>query len=427
MDVRQRDPERAPGVTRPEGLTRREAETRRRRGEGNVAVSRSSRSYATILRTNVFSFFNVILFVIGAALLALGRYNDAFTSVGLGLVNAAISAVQEIRAKRKLDRLQLLNRSTVIVLRDGQDVEVTPEDVVRGDVVRVRPGDQVVVDGPVADGGRVEVDESLLTGESEPLVKKAGDDLLSGSLCVGGGGHQLARDVGAASYANRLTADARQATTDTTPLQHRIEFVVRLVMLLVALMSATIFLQSALEGFSLVRLVQTTAVLSGLVPYGLFFLVAVAYTVGAAKSAGRGALVQRVNAVESVSNVDVVCTDKTGTLTTGRLSLAEVRPVGSLETAAVERLVGSMARSAASPNLTSAALAAALRDIEPTSCSAAPASSGPTGCTSASDSRPVVRVPVLSVQTTSTLLTDSTALTRWTRAPRPALFAAPTV
>jgi cation-transporting P-type ATPase E len=125
-------------------------------------------------------------------------------------------------------------------------------------------------------------------------------------------------------------------------------------------MSATILFQAALEGFSLVRTVQTTAVLSGLVPYGLFFLVAVAYTVGAARSSGRGALVQQVNAVESVSNVDVVCTDKTGTLTTGRLGLAEVLPVGSLDAAGTERLVGSMARSTAAPNLTTTALAAAL-------------------------------------------------------------------
>ncbi len=117
-------------------------------------------------------------------------------------------------------------------------------------------------------------------------------------------------------------------------------------MLLVALMSVTILAQAALEGFSLVRVVQTTAVLSGLVPYGLFFLVSVAYTVGAANSAARGALVQRVNAVESVSNVDVVCTDKTGTLTTGRLTVQAVSSVGPLGTADVERLVGSMARSA---------------------------------------------------------------------------------
>jgi cation-transporting P-type ATPase E len=344
----------------PQGLTHREAEARRRGGQANVAVSKASRSYLTILRTNVFSFFNIILFVIGAALLALGRYNDAFTSVGLGLVNAAISAVQEIRAKRKLDRLQLLARGVVTVVRDGEDLEVTPEDVVRGDVLRIRPGGQIVVDGPVLDDGRLEVDESLLTGESEPQLKKSGDDLLSGSFCVGGEGFQLARDVGAASYASRLTADARAVSTDATPLQRRIEFVVRLVMLLVALMSATILFQAALEGFTLARTVQTTAVLSGLVPYGLFFLVAVAYTVGAAKSAGRGALVQQVNAVESVSNVDVVCTDKTGTLTTGRLTLAGVEPVGPLDRPTVERLVGSMARSVASANLTSGALAAAL-------------------------------------------------------------------
>ncbi|MGY1832463.1 HAD-IC family P-type ATPase [Geodermatophilus sp. SYSU D01180] len=342
----------------PAGLTAAEARARHRRGEGNVAVSASSRSYAVILRTNVFSFFNVILFTIGAALLALGRYSDAFTSVGLGLVNAAISAVQEIRAKRKLDRLQLLARGTVTVVRDGADTEVPPQEVVLGDVLRLRPGGQVVVDGPVL-AGRLEVDESLLTGESEALPKEPGDDLLSGSFVAGGGGVQLAREVGAASYAGRLTAEARRASTDRTPLQRRIDFVVRLVMLLVLLMSVTILAQAALEGFTLVRTVQTTAVLSGLVPYGLFFLVAVAYTVGAAKSAGRGALVQQVNAVESVSNVDVVCTDKTGTLTTGRLSLAEVRPAGPLPAAEVERLLGSMARSAAG-NLTTAALAQAL-------------------------------------------------------------------
>jgi cation-transporting P-type ATPase E len=358
MDVQEQG--RADGVVAPAGLTQREADALRRRGEGNTAVRGSSRSYGRILRTNVFSFFNTILFVIGAALLVLGRYNDAFTSVGLGLVNAAISAVQEIRAKRKLDQLQLLDRARVTVVRDGRDVEVVPEEVVRGDVLHVRPGDQVVVDGPVLDGGLVEVDESLLTGESEALLKKPGDDLLSGSFCVGGEGHQLARDVGAASHASRLTIDVRRVSTDATPLQRQIDFVVRLVMLLVALMSATILLQAALEGFSLVRVVQTTAVLSGLVPYGLFFLVALAYTVGAARSAGNGALVQQVNAVESMSNVDVVCTDKTGTLTTGRLALAEVVPVGPVPVGEVDRLVGSMARSAATGNLTTAALAAAL-------------------------------------------------------------------
>ncbi|MBU2663613.1 HAD-IC family P-type ATPase [Actinoplanes bogorensis] len=348
------------------GLTSAEAAERRRRGEANVAAGKT-RSVAAILRANVFSFFNLILFVIGAALLALGRYSDALISVGLGLINAVLSAAQEIRAKRKLDRLQLLDRAGVRVLRDGAEVSLAPGEVVRGDLLRIRAGDQIVVDGPLLpgdsslhSGGRVDVDESLLTGESDPIAKGPGDDLRSGSFCVAGDGFQLARDVGAHSYAGRLTAEARQVSTDKTPLQRRVEFVVRLVIALTVLMSGAIVAQALLEGFSLLRVVQITAVLSGLVPYGLFLLIAVAYTTGAAALAGQGALVQQVNAVESISNVDVICTDKTGTLTTGRLTLDEIVPLGSLTADEAGTVLGSYARSVTTPNLTTTALAAAL-------------------------------------------------------------------
>ncbi|MCZ2828867.1 HAD-IC family P-type ATPase [Modestobacter sp. VKM Ac-2986] len=341
------------------GLSSGEAAARRRRGEGNDAVSASSRTYGRIVRTNVLNLYNSILFSVGVALLALGRPGDALISVGIGVLNAAISAVQEIRAKRQLDRLQLLARGTVVVVRDGADTEVGPEEVVRGDVVRVRPGDQLVVDGPVL-AGQAEVDESLLTGESDAQLRSEGEDLLSGSVVVGGAALQLARDVGADSHAQRLTAEARRATTDTTPLQRRIAFVVRLTMLLVVLMSGAILAQAALEGLSLVRVVQITAVLSGLVPYGLFFLIALAYTAGAVTTSRQGALVQRVNAVESVSNVDVLCTDKTGTLTTGRLTVAELVPLGGQDGATVTAALAAMAHSTGAPNLTSAALAGAL-------------------------------------------------------------------
>ncbi|MDT7708881.1 MAG: cation-transporting P-type ATPase [Pseudonocardiales bacterium] len=231
-----------------------------------------------------------ILFVIGAALLSLGRYSDALISVGLGLVNAVISTAQEIRAKRKLDSLQLLDWTQVVVVRDGRDVEIGPHEVVRGDVLRVAPGDQIVVDGPLLDGDRVEADESLLTGESDPVVKGPGDDLRSGSVCVAGEGRQLARDVGAASYAGRLTLDARQDTTDKTRCN------------------------------------------------------------GASSSSSAWSWrVQQVNAVESVSNVDVVCTDTTGTLTTGRLTLKEVEPLDGQDPADVDATLGALARSATTP------------------------------------------------------------------------------
>ncbi len=342
------------------GLTQQEAEAGRRRGEANTAVSGGSASYVRILRTQVFNFYNNILFVIGFTLLALGRYNDAFVSVGLGLVNAVLSSIQVIRAKRKLDRLQLLGRTEVIVLRDGRDAAVFPEDVVRGDILRIRPGDQIVVDGPVVEGV-LEIDESLLTGEPDAVVRRAGEDVLSGSFSVGGSGLQLARDVGEASYAQRLTLHARRPAVDKTPLQRRIEFVVRLVMVLVVLMSAAIVAQAALEGVTLLRIVQISAVLSGLVPYGLFFLIAVAYTLGATRIATQGALIQQVNAVESISNVDVLCTDKTGTLTSGRLTVATVEVVrGPSIDADVERQLGSAVRSASTPTPTGDALAAAL-------------------------------------------------------------------
>ncbi|MBO3736972.1 HAD-IC family P-type ATPase [Actinoplanes flavus] len=343
-----------------EGLTGAEAEARRRRGEANTAVQGGSRGYAEILRTNVFSFFNLILFTIGAALLVLGRYSDALISVGLGLINAVLSAAQEIRAKRKLDRLQLLDRAGVLVVRDGRETEVAPDRVVRGDVLRVRPGDQIVVDGPLLDGGRLEADESLLTGESDPVVKHPGDDLRSGSLCVAGDGHQLARDVGVHSYAGRLTTEARRATTDRTPLQRSIEFIVRLVMALTVLMSGAILAQAALEGFSVLRVVQITAVLSGLVPYGLFFLIALAYTAGAVRIARSGALVQQVNAVESMTSVDVICTDKTGTLTTGQLVLEEIVPLGDHEYGEAAGALGGLAHNATTPNVTAMAIAGSL-------------------------------------------------------------------
>ncbi len=295
-------------------------------------------------------------------LLSLGRYNDTFITVGIGVTNAVISSGQELRAKRKLDRLHLLDQDLVIVVRSGRELPVGPADVVRGDVVRVRPGDQIVVDGPLLVGERVEADESLLTGESEPVVTLPGTDLRSGSLCVAGGGLQLAREVGAASYAGRLTLDARRDTTEKTPLQRQIEFAVRLIMTLTVLMSAAILAQAALEGFSLLSVVQITAVLSGLIPYGLFFLIAVAYTVGAVTIAGRGALVQKVNAVESLSNVDVVCTDKTGTLTTGRLTLEGLEPVGDGDLGEIRAVLGALAHRAAVANLTTKALATSLPD-----------------------------------------------------------------
>ncbi len=165
-----------------QGLTENEARARHQRGDGNTTGSAPSRSYWDIARANLFTLFNNILFTIGVALIALGRYNDALTSVGLGLVNALISTVQEIRAKRQLDKIALLAAPTVTVVRDGRAQTVDPAQLVKGDVIQINAGDQIVVDGMLLSDGPLEMDESLLTGEADLIRKQSGDRVLSGSF-----------------------------------------------------------------------------------------------------------------------------------------------------------------------------------------------------------------------------------------------------
>lgn len=343
-----------------QGLTEGEARIRRQRGEGNDTGLAPSRSYWDIARANLFTLFNNILFTIGVALIVLGRTNDALTSVGLGLINALISTVQEIRAKRQLDQIALVSRPTVTVVRDGREQVIAPTELVKGDILRVTAGDQIVVDGVVIGEGLLEMDESLLTGEPDLIRKRAGDTLFSGSFCVTGAGYFQAEKVGAASFANQLTATARTFQITYTPLQRQIDFVVRLVMLVVLVISIIIFGASLLEGLSTVRLVQIAAVLSGQVPYGLFLMIVVAYALGASTIARQGALVQQTNAVESLSNIDVLCMDKTGTLTANRLAFNDLSPLGDAQANVVRAQLGDFVRSASVSNATGDAIGVGL-------------------------------------------------------------------
>jgi cation-transporting P-type ATPase E len=354
------------------GLSQAEVRDRQARGETNAASFNTGRSAWDIIRANLFNLFNNTLYTIGIALIALGQYYDAFTSVGLALINALIGTVQELRAKRQLDRISLLNRSQVTVVRDGTEQALDPAELVRGDLIRVRAGDQILVDGPVVGTGQLELDESLLTGEPDLVLKRDGDTLRSGSFCVTGDGFYQAEHVGTDSFANQLTRTVRTFQLVRTPLQHQIAFTVRLVTLVVALMSGIILLQTILEQFPFVRIVQISAVLSGQIPYGLFFLVALTYALGAARIAQEGGLVQQVNAVESLSNIDVLCMDKTGTLTANRLQLHTLQPLGALDKDEVERRLARFVRSAGTTNGTSTAIATALPGEALTPCDEIP-------------------------------------------------------
>jgi cation-transporting ATPase E len=342
------------------GLSSAQVEQRRRAGQGNDYAPPTSRTYRDILLGNLINFINVVLFIIGGIMVSIGLISDAVTSVGLVVLNVVIGIFQEIRAKRQLDRIALLTRPRITVIRDAAEQHVDPSALVLGDMIVVRPGDQIVVDGVVVDG-RMEVDESLLTGESDLVEKVAGDEAMSGSFCVSGSAVYEARRVGAESFANRLTTGARAFRVRKTPLQRDVDFAIRLLTLIASFLGFLLLISTALSSLPLMRTVQASAVVVGIVPNGLFFMIIVAYALGALRIVQKGALVQQSNGVESLSNVTVLCMDKTGTLTANRIHYHQAAPlVSGLSQAQVETLLADFARSARVTNRTSEALAAAL-------------------------------------------------------------------
>lgn len=341
------------------GLDDLEVLTRRERGDGNDFRPPTSRSLADILRQNVFTLINLVLFTLGAVMVSMGRVEDAIASVGLITMNIVVGVIQEVRAKRKLDRIALLTRPKVTVRRNSEERTIDPAELVRGDIVIVRPGDQIVVDGIVVGDGQIEVDESLLTGESDHIAKRRGDHVLSGSFVVTGTAMFVARRVGEKSFASRIASEARVFRVAHTPLQRDVDFVIRVLTLVALLFGLLLAISAALSDVPLMRRVQAATVIAGLVPNGLFFMVIVAYAMGAVRIMNRGALIQQANSVESLSNVNVLCMDKTGTLTANKIHYQEIFPAG-IEKAELERLLADFARSARVTNRTGEAIIQAL-------------------------------------------------------------------
>ncbi len=338
------------------GLTAAEVERRRAAGLGNTALPPTTRTYLQILRENTFTFINNILFALGIALVVVGRPIDALVSVGVISTNIVVGIVQEIRAKRTLDRIALLTRPTASVVRDGETIELSPDDLVLGDLLVLDAGDQVVLDGRLRSGS-IGVDESQLTGESDVVFKRPGDQLFSGSYAASGAGRYVAEQVSTASFANQITAGARSFRRVVTPLQIEVNLVIRVVMGIVLYLELLLVLRGVVRSSVLGDVVADATLLAGLVPNGLFVSIAVAYALGAIRILRFGALVQQANAIESLSHVDVLCLDKTGTLTANRLAVDEVAPLGDMGEDEAVRALAALAASATVRNRTTEAIA----------------------------------------------------------------------
>jgi magnesium-transporting ATPase (P-type) len=260
-----------------------------------------------------------------AALFLLGDLRGAWAVSAMAVVNALIGLVQEVRAKRHLDRLALLSETRARVIRDGAEHLILAGDVVLGDFLKLAPGEPVVADGEVLQAEFLEVDEALLTGESDPVPRRPGQPLLSGSFVVAGQGVFRADRVGSQAFAHQTTVEARQYRHAPSPVQRTIDALIRILTAIAVLLCGFFVMLHFVGKLPTTDLVQMiAATITSLVPQGLVLMTTLALTLGAVRLTTQGAVVQRLAAVETMASVDVLCTDKTGTLTTGNLTVDRI-------------------------------------------------------------------------------------------------------
>ena len=318
------------------GLAAADVAERVAAGRTNAYTADTSRSVWTIVRANVFTLFNGIVFACFFVLFVLGRWQDALFGLA-AFANSIIGCVQEFRAKAALDRLALLNAPRARVRREGAEAEVVPADVVMDDILILRAGDQVPADATVIETRALQIDESMLTGESDAVDKRHGDDALSGSIIVSGEGAARVTGVGADSYANRFAGEAKRFSLVASEVRGSVNRVLKwmswiigpvgLLVLNAQMMVAGGWVQAWQNGGWVQAVVNTIAALTAMIPLGLVLITSITFAVGAAKLAGQQVLVNELPAVEGLARVDVICLDKTGTLTAGEIAFDALQAV----------------------------------------------------------------------------------------------------
>jgi magnesium-transporting ATPase (P-type) len=335
---------------RLQGLTSAEAEGRLARlGPAEVE---SSRSVSSIVAANVFTLFNAILGAFFVVLVLLGKFADAIFGL-IAVLNTLIGIRQEMRAKETLDELALLVAPKAKVIRDGRVVELTAEQVVPGDLVRIEPGDQLVADGPVVAARGLTMDESILTGEADGVRKREADRVLSGSFCLAGSGHYEVDAVREQSYAGQVAGEARTFRHPLSPLQVEVNRVLWATTLVMIPLGVILLLTLSVRNVSIGTAAETAAAgLVTMVPEGLVLLMSITLAVAAVRLARMRTLVQQMSATEALAAVDTICVDKTGTLTDGSLQLVAVELADPERPGPAQEALGRFAHSAGERNRT---------------------------------------------------------------------------
>jgi cation-transporting P-type ATPase E len=339
------------------GLSDAEVAERVAAGQTNDVPTRAARSVSEIVRANVFTRINAILGVLFAIVVATGSLINGLFGL-LIVANSGIGIFQELRAKKTLDKLAIVGQAKPVVRRQSGTRALAPSEVVLGDVIEVGPGDQITVDGEVLEENNLEVDESLLTGEADPMAKDAGDKVMSGSFVVAGSGAYRATKVGREAYAAQLAEEASKFTLVKSELRSGINKILQFITYLLwpagALIIYTqLFTTDAGWRESVLRMVGA---LVPMVPEGLVLMTSIAFAVGVVRLGKRQCLVQELPAIEGLARVDVVCADKTGTLTENGMRLSRLK---SLSAGNPEIVLAQLAADDARPNASMAAIAEA--------------------------------------------------------------------
>ncbi|MFF5343219.1 cation-translocating P-type ATPase [Streptomyces althioticus] len=345
------------------GLTSAEVAERVARGQVNDIPVRSSRSITEIIRANVFTRFNAIIGVLWVIMLIVAPFQDSLFGYVI-LANTGIGIIQEWRAKKTLDSLALIGEVRPTVRRDGVAAEIGTTEIVLDDLIEIGPGDKVVVDGVVVEADGLEIDESLLTGEADPVVKQPGDQVMSGSFVVAGGGSFQATRVGREAYAAQLAEEATRFTLVHSELRTGISTILKYVTwMMVPTAIGLVISQLVVKDNELKNsIARTVGGIVPMVPEGLVLLTSVAFAIGVIRLGRKQCLVQELPAIEGLARVDTVCLDKTGTLTEGGMDVTELRVLGDAGETYVRKVLGELGSADPRPNASLKAIIDAFPD-----------------------------------------------------------------